>query len=66
MNLILLRIEFIFSFFVFLQVKEFLSRFDNIPDILELDHLTVAGDVRFGRNVTLKVKKQIKGSITNP
>jgi len=38
----------------FKKVKEYLSRFDNIPDILELDHLTVAGDVTFGRNVTLK------------
>lgn len=39
------------------QVKDFLGRFDNIPDILELDHLTVAGDVTFGRSVTLKVRK---------
>lgn len=36
-------------------MKEFLSRFASIPDILELDHLTVSGDVTFGRNVTLKV-----------
>ena len=26
----------------------------GIPNILELEHLTVAGDVHFGRNVTLK------------
>lgn len=39
-----------------LQVQEFLSRFDNIPDMLELDHLTVSGDVTFGKNVSLKVK----------
>lgn len=39
----------------FAKVKEFLSRFANIPDILELDHLTVSGDVTFGRNVSLKV-----------
>lgn len=38
----------------FIQVKEFLNRFPTIPDILELDHLTVSGDVTFGRKVTLK------------
>jgi len=38
------------------QVSEFLSRFGSIPDILELDHLTVSGDVTFGRNVTLRVR----------
>lgn len=39
----------------FAKVKDFLSRFATIPDILELDHLTVSGDVTFGRNVSLKV-----------
>jgi len=39
----------------FYQVKDFLSRFQNIPNILELDHLTVSGDVTFGTNITLKV-----------
>ena len=29
-----------------------LERFENIPDMLELDHLTVSGDVTFGKNVT--------------
>ncbi|KAI0234824.1 UTP--glucose-1-phosphate uridylyltransferase [Lamellibrachia satsuma] len=38
----------------FKKVKDFLERFANIPDLLELDHLTVSGDVTFGRNVTLK------------
>jgi len=38
-------------------VHEFLSRFASIPDMLELDHLTVSGDVTFGRGVTLKVPK---------
>ncbi|XP_056892000.1 UDP-glucose pyrophosphorylase 2a isoform X2 [Takifugu flavidus] len=38
----------------FTKVQEFLSRFDNIPDMLELDHLTVSGDVTFGKNVSLK------------
>ena len=32
-----------------------LERFVNIPDMLELDHLTVSGDVTFGKNVILKV-----------
>ncbi|KAI6191976.1 UTP--glucose-1-phosphate uridylyltransferase [Aphelenchoides bicaudatus] len=36
------------------KVKEFLNRFAGIPDILELDHLTVSGNVWFGRDVTLK------------
>jgi len=38
----------------FSKVKDFLKRFETIPDILELDHLTVSGDVTFGRNVALK------------
>eukprot|EP00794_Sanderia_malayensis_P020172 gene20172-22147_t len=38
----------------FKKVKDFLSRFASIPDILELDHLTVSGDVTFGRNIILK------------
>ncbi|KAF4516819.1 hypothetical protein B566_EDAN006213 [Ephemera danica] len=38
----------------FSKVKEFLSRFSAIPDLLELDHLTVSGDVTFGRGVSLK------------
>ena len=37
------------------QVKEFLSRFASIPDMIELDHLTVSGDVTFGKSVSLKV-----------
>lgn len=39
----------------FAKVKEFLGRFANIPDIIELDHLTVSGDVTFGRSVSLRV-----------
>ena len=38
-----------------LKVREFLKRFATIPDLLELDHLTVSGDVTFGRHVSLKV-----------
>lgn len=37
------------------QVQEYLKRFQGIPDLLELDHLTVSGDVWFGKDVTLKV-----------
>ncbi|CAG0888258.1 unnamed protein product, partial [Darwinula stevensoni] len=37
------------------KVRDFLRRFETIPDLLELDHLTVSGDVMFGRKVTLKV-----------
>jgi len=38
----------------FSKVKEFMMRFPTIPDVLELNHLTVSGDVNFGRNVVLK------------
>lgn len=38
----------------FTKVQEFLFRFENIPDMLELDHLTVSGDVTFGKKVSLK------------
>ena len=41
-------------------MHSFLQRFQTIPDILELDHLTVSGDVTFGKGVTLKVCTQIK------
>ncbi|KTF84595.1 hypothetical protein cypCar_00023536 [Cyprinus carpio] len=36
------------------KVRDFLKRFESIPDMLELDHLTVSGDVTFGKQVTLK------------
>jgi UTP--glucose-1-phosphate uridylyltransferase len=38
----------------FAKVKDFLKRFETIPDILELDHLTVSGDVTFGRGVSIR------------
>ncbi|XP_003740715.1 UTP--glucose-1-phosphate uridylyltransferase [Galendromus occidentalis] len=38
----------------FAKVREFLKRFASIPDILELDHLTVSGDVTFGKGVVLR------------
>ncbi len=38
----------------FQTVEEYQSRFDSIPDILELDLLTIVGDVYFGKNITLR------------
>lgn len=38
----------------FSKVREFLARFATIPDVLELNHLTVSGDVTFGKNVSLR------------
>lgn len=38
----------------FAKVRDFLKRFASIPDMLELDHLTVSGDVTFGKGVSLK------------
>ncbi|RUS14535.1 UTP--glucose-1-phosphate uridylyltransferase family [Jimgerdemannia flammicorona] len=38
----------------FKKVNNFLSRFQSIPNILELDHLTVTGDVTFGSKVELR------------
>ncbi|XP_038663682.1 UDP-glucose pyrophosphorylase 2b [Scyliorhinus canicula] len=38
----------------FTKVQDYLKRLESIPDILELDHLTVSGDVTFGKQVILK------------
>ena len=38
----------------FKKVAHYQKRFKTIPNILELDHLTVSGDVVFGRNITLR------------
>ncbi|KAH8828506.1 UTP-glucose-1-phosphate uridylyltransferase [Flagelloscypha sp. PMI_526] len=38
----------------FKKIQNFQNRFKKIPKIIELDHLTVTGDVYFGRNVTLR------------
>ncbi|KAI6169445.1 UTP-glucose-1-phosphate uridylyltransferase [Pisolithus thermaeus] len=38
----------------FKKIQQFQKRFKKIPKIVELDHLTVTGDVYFGRNVTLR------------
>jgi UTP--glucose-1-phosphate uridylyltransferase len=38
----------------FKKVQQFQKRFKSMPSMLELDHLTVSGDVTFGRGVTLR------------
>jgi len=38
----------------FKKVDQYMARFCGIPDILELDQLTVSGDVYFGANVSLR------------
>ncbi|KAL0572229.1 UTP-glucose-1-phosphate uridylyltransferase [Marasmius crinis-equi] len=38
----------------FKEIQHFQKRFKEIPDILVLDHLTVTGDVCFGRGVILR------------
>ncbi|KND03706.1 uncharacterized protein SPPG_01171 [Spizellomyces punctatus DAOM BR117] len=38
----------------FKKVSHFLSRFQGPPQILDLDHLTVTGDVTFGHSVVLQ------------
>ena len=35
----------------FRDISDLLKRFGSIPDILELDHLSVSGDVTFGKQV---------------
>jgi len=36
------------------KVSDFQKRIPNIPKILELDHLTITGDVNLGKNVALR------------
>lgn len=38
----------------FKSVDDYQNHFETLPDILELDLLTVVGDVYFGRNITLR------------
>lgn len=38
----------------FSKITEFDASFESIPDIIDLDILTVVGDVRFGKNIVLK------------
>jgi UTP--glucose-1-phosphate uridylyltransferase len=41
----------------FSKVGDYLARFQSIPTILELDHLTITGDVTIGSGVTFKVRR---------
>ncbi|KAK7053418.1 UTP-glucose-1-phosphate uridylyltransferase [Paramarasmius palmivorus] len=38
----------------FRNIDSFQRRFKTVPSLVDLDHLTVAGDVSFGRSVTLR------------
>ncbi|KAF9518105.1 hypothetical protein BS47DRAFT_1371141 [Hydnum rufescens UP504] len=38
----------------FKKIANFQARFRTVPNMIELDHLTVSGDVWFGRNITLR------------
>ena len=38
----------------FKKVANFQKRFKTIPNILEADHITINGDVWFGKNITLR------------
>lgn len=38
----------------FENIEDYQKRFENIPDILELDLLTIVGDVYFNRDITLR------------
>ncbi|KAI3628781.1 UGP1 [Malassezia furfur] len=38
----------------FKKVANYQKRFKSIPEMIELDHLTVQGDVVFGRNIVLR------------
>ncbi|MBN3291623.1 UGPA uridylyltransferase, partial [Polypterus senegalus] len=40
----------------FSKVRDLQIRFENIPNVVELDHLTVSGDVTFGKDVVLKLQ----------
>ena len=44
----------------FKYVSDYQKRFSKIPNILELDHLTVSGDVTFGSNVVLRVSPSLR------
>ena len=42
------------------SISELLRRFGSIPDMLELDHLTVSGDVTLGKQVGAQTPANIK------
>uniref|UniRef100_A0A8C4NM24 UTP--glucose-1-phosphate uridylyltransferase n=1 Tax=Eptatretus burgeri TaxID=7764 RepID=A0A8C4NM24_EPTBU len=50
----------------FTKVQDFLRRFASIPDLLELDHLTVSGDVTFGKDVTPRIPRGHPDSLQAP
>lgn len=45
----------LYIYFFVNKVKDLFSRVESIPDCLELDSLTVSGDVTFGKGVSLRV-----------
>jgi len=49
----------------FKTVTNYNARLKSIPDILELDQLTVSGDVTFGTNVVLKGTVIIVANVGN-
>jgi UTP--glucose-1-phosphate uridylyltransferase len=45
---------YLLTLFFFVQIQQFQGRFKRIPKMIDLDHLTVSGDVYFGKNITLR------------
>lgn len=43
----------------FRKVNNYLSRFASAPHVIDLEHLTVSGDVSFGSDVTLRVSHDV-------
>ena len=43
----------------FQTVSDLLKRFGSIPDLLELDHLTVSGDVSLGKQVKPSINRNV-------
>jgi UTP--glucose-1-phosphate uridylyltransferase len=41
----------------FSYLSDYLRRMAHIPDVIDLEHLTVSGDVHFGRGVVMKVER---------
>lgn len=52
----------------FKLVRDYHMRIPYIPDMRDLDHLTVSGDVRFGEGVVLKVRapESVRHSLEAP
>lgn len=45
----------------FKLLQQYLRRVPHIPNLVDLEHLTVSGDVHFGRDVVLKVSSRVGG-----